>query len=84
MSMPDSCEERIGTVDVWRLHHFRAPIQRIVARHAIDRLELHRYLRDLLATRRWDVVRAVPQNEDDGQPSDHLYEVYGRTWSAPQ
>jgi hypothetical protein len=82
MSMPDPSDERIGTVNVWELHHFRAPIQRIVARRAIDRLELDHYLRELLATRRWDVVRAVPRCEDDGHPSDHVYEVYGRSWSA--
>ena len=82
--MPDSCEERIGTVDVWQLHHFRAPIQRLVARRGIDQLELHHYLRDLLATRRWDVVRAVPQSEDDGHPSNHVFDVYGRSWSAPR
>ena len=81
--MPDASEERIGTVNVWELHHFRAPIQRIFARSSIDRLELHHYLRDLLATRRWDVVRAVPHSEDDGHPSDHLYDLYGRSWSAP-
>src|SRR4051794_26915728 len=31
MAMPDTCEERIGTVDVWRLHRFKAPIQRTFA-----------------------------------------------------
>jgi hypothetical protein len=81
--MPASGEERIGTVNVWELHHFRAPIQRIVARRAIDHLELDQYLRDLLASHRWDVVRAVPWVDDQGRPSDHVYEIYGRSWAAP-
>jgi hypothetical protein len=79
--MTGNAEEPIGTVDVWELHHFKAPIQRMFARHAIERLELEHYLRDLLATRRWDVVRAVPHSEGDGQASDHIYDVYGQTWS---
>jgi hypothetical protein len=79
--MPASTEEQIGTVNVWELHHYRAPIQRIFARHSIDQLELDHYLRDLLATRRWDVVRAVPHLEADGHPSDHVYDLYGQSWS---
>jgi hypothetical protein len=80
--MPVSCEERIGTVDVWRLHHFKAPIQRIFARRAIDHLELDHYLRGLLATRRWDVIRAVPHREGAGPASDHVYDLFGRSWKV--
>jgi hypothetical protein len=76
-------EERIGTVDVWQLHHFKAPILRIVARRAIDRLELNHYLDELLATHRWDVVRAVPRVEDGGHPSEHVYDLFGHSWSVP-
>jgi hypothetical protein len=76
-------EERIGTIDVWRLHHFKAPIQRIVARHAVDKLELNHYLHNLLATHRWDVVRAVPRVDAEGHPSEHVYDLFGRSWSAP-
>ena len=79
--MPGSGEEPIGTIDVWELHHYRAPLERIFARHEIDKLELHHYLRDLLATRRWDVIRVVPQDED-GHASDHVYQLYGRSWST--
>lgn len=74
-------EERIGTVDVWLLHHYRAPIQRIFARHAIDHQELDHYLGELLATKRWDIVRAAPHPCDDGSLSDHIYDIFGRTWS---
>jgi hypothetical protein len=73
-------EERIGTVDVWQLHHYRAPIQRIFARHAVHHLELNHYLGELLATKRWDVVRATPHPSDDGSLSDHVYDIYGRSW----
>jgi hypothetical protein len=78
--MIGTTEQHIGTVDIWDLHHFNAPIQRLFARHAIDRLELNHYLRDLLATRRWDVVRVVPHLDDDGRVSDHLYDLYGQSW----
>jgi len=81
--MLESSEERIGTVNVWELHHFKAPIQRIFARHAIDHLELNFYLRTLLATRRWDVVRAVPHHDGDGPASDHIYDLYGCSWRTP-
>ena len=81
--MSDATEEPIGTVDVWTLHHFRAPIQRIFARHAIYGLELDHYLRELLATRRWDVVRAVPHSGEDGLASNHVYDIYGRSLSRP-
>jgi hypothetical protein len=75
--MSIAAEVHIGSVDVWRLHQFNWPILRIVAHHAVDHLELARYLRDLLSTRRWDSVRAVPHREDDGSESDHVYDVFG-------
>jgi hypothetical protein len=75
-----TAEEFIGTVNVWQLRHFRAPIQRIFARHAIDHLELDYYLRDLLSTKRWDVIRAAPHPNEDGRVSDHIYDLYGSIW----
>ena len=75
MSVAD--EMYIGSVDVWELHEFRWPIVRLCARRAVDRLELRRYMRDLLSTRRWDRVRAVPHREADGRPSEHIYDVFG-------
>jgi hypothetical protein len=80
-SSTGAVEEPIGTVDVWRLRHYRAPIQRIFARHAIYHLELDHYLSELLATKRWDVVRAAPHPSDDGSLSDHIYDIFGRTWT---
>jgi hypothetical protein len=80
--MPEQTEECIGTVNVWDLHHFSAPIQRIFARRSIDRLELQHYVSALLATHRWDVVRAVPHSEADGHLSDHVYDLFGRSWGA--
>jgi hypothetical protein len=73
-------EQYIGTIDVWQLHHYRAPIQRIFARQAIRHLELDYYMRELLATKRWSVVRATPHPNGDGQVSDHVYDLFGRSW----
>jgi hypothetical protein len=65
MSVAD--EMRIGSVDVWELHQYKWPIVRLFARRAVDRLELRRYMRDLLSTKRWDRVRAIPHREADGR-----------------
>jgi hypothetical protein len=70
-------EVYIGSVDIWRLHHFNWPFQRVVARHAVDHLELTRYMQDLLSTRRWDSVRAIPHRGDDGSQSQHVYDIFG-------
>jgi len=76
--MLDGVEQRIGTVDTWELRHYRWPIQRLFARHAVDQIELERYVRELLSTGRWELVRVVPASEADGRRSDHVYEMYGR------
>jgi hypothetical protein len=68
----------IGTVNVWRLRHFRWPILRIFARDSVHHLELAHYMNDLLKTGSWDMVRVAPHRGDDGRLSDHLYDVYGR------
>jgi hypothetical protein len=70
-------EVRIGSVDVWQLHRFKWPLVRVLARRAVDHLELTRYLRDLLSTQRWDTVRAIPHLEADGHPSEHVYDIFG-------
>jgi len=70
-------EMPIGSVDVWELHQYKWPILRVVARRAVDHLELTRYMRDLLSTQRWDRVRAVPHREADGRRSEHVYDIFG-------
>jgi hypothetical protein len=76
-AVSDAQEEHIGSVNVWELHQFNWPILRVFARHSVDHLELARYLRGLLATGRWDLVRAIPVDTVDGHPSDHVFEIYG-------
>jgi hypothetical protein len=70
-------EQFIGTVDVGELHSIRGAIVRMVARHYAEEMELGRYLRGLLATRRWSVVRVVPHTNEQGVPSTHVFDVYG-------
>ena len=70
-------EMPIGSVDVWELHHFKWPIVRLFARRAVDRLELRRYRRVLLSTRRCDRVRAVPHREAGSRLSEHIYDFFG-------
>ena len=71
-------EELIGTVDVWELRSgIRWMIMRMISRHFVEEMELGRYLRGLLATRRWSVVRVVPHMTEQGVPSTHVFDVYG-------
>jgi hypothetical protein len=71
-------EERIGTVDVWQLpDRLRWPIMRILSRRFVEELELGRYIRGLLATRRWSIVRVAPHADEQGIPSTHVFDVYG-------
>ena len=71
-------EEFIGTVDVWELRSgIRWMITRVFSRHFVEEVELGRYMRGLLATRRWSVVRVVPHLNQQGLPSSHVFDVYG-------
>ena len=76
--MSFAAEQHIGLVDTWKLRHYNWPIQRMFARHAVYELELAHAMDDVLATGRWDIVRAEPHHEPDGHQSDHLYDLYGR------
>ena len=72
--------ELIGTVDAWELSsEIRWMITRLVSRHFVEEVELGRYLRGLLATRRWSVVKVVPHRNEQGVPSTHVLDVYGVT-----
>ena len=77
-------EERIGTVDVWQLTQgMRWPIMRMLAKRFVEEMALGRYLRCLLDTRRWSVVRVVPHADEAGVPSTHVFDVYGVPVSDP-
>src|SRR5689334_14806007 len=65
-------ERFIGTVDVRSLHELNWPIFRLLTRSFVERLELQRYKRKLLASGQWERIRAVPQ------PDRHLFDLYGR------
>jgi len=70
--------ELIGTVDVWELSSgIRWMITRLVSRHLVEEVELGRYMRGLLATRRWSVVKVVPHRNEQGESSTHIFDVYG-------
>lgn len=68
----------IATLDVWQLRKLRWPIMRVFARRFVERAELRRYVRELLASGEWADVIAVPR-EDSAFPSrePHLFEIYG-------
>jgi hypothetical protein len=72
-------EQFIDTVD---LHQLRSgtlwPIIRVFAPHFVEEIELGRYMRRLLATHRWSVVRVVPHTEHQIGPSKHVFDVYGQ------
>jgi hypothetical protein len=71
-------EELIGTVDVWELKSgIRWMIMRAFARRFVEEVELGRYMRELLKTRQWSVVRVVPHINPQGLPSTHVFDVYG-------
>jgi hypothetical protein len=76
-------EEFIGTVNVRQLRSgIRWMIMRAFAPHFVEEVELGRYLRGLLATRRWSVVRVVPHTNPEGSPSTHVFDVYGMPTGA--
>ena len=69
-------EQFIGTVDVWQLRQMRWPIMRFLAPRFVERLELERYMGQLLASHHWSSVRAEP-HLDPAVARPHVYEVYG-------
>jgi hypothetical protein len=66
-------EEHIGTVDVWQLGLLgRWPIMRMLAPGFVEELELGRYMRNLLASHRWRMVRVVPRAN-----ARNVLDIYG-------
>lgn len=72
-----SQEELIDTVNVWELRTYRWPFLRALFPRFVAEMELGRYLRRLLATRRWTALRVIP-HDVNGRPSDHVFDVYGQ------
>jgi hypothetical protein len=76
--MSEQHEELIGTIDVSQLRSgIRWMIMRPFAPRFVEEVELGRYLRGLLATRRWSTVRVVPHLDERGVPSSHLFDIFG-------
>jgi hypothetical protein len=70
-------EEFIGTVDVSQLHAIRWWFLQFFAPRYVEDMELGRYLRGLLATGTWSMVRVSPHVDENGVPSPHVFDVYG-------
>ena len=70
-------DEFIETIDVWALRSLRWPVMRVLSQHFVEKLELRRYERGLLATGRWTLVRVSPHWSDAGVASTHVFDVYG-------
>ena len=70
-------EEFIGAVDIAQLHEIRWPFMRILAGRYVEEMEMGRYMRTLLATGHWAVVRMVPRPTRHGALSTRVFDVYG-------
>jgi hypothetical protein len=75
--MPQQKKHFIGTVDVRELHELSWPIMRLLARSWVERLELRRYKRHLLASGQWDRIRAIPRRDSSGGVSPYLFDLHG-------
>jgi hypothetical protein len=69
----DDLEVPIGGVDVWQLpRQVRWSIMRALAREHVEQVELRRYVRALLATGAWRLVRVVARTD-----KRHVYDLFG-------
>ncbi len=76
-------EQFIDTVDLRQLRSGSLwPIMGLLAPHFVEEIELGRYMRRLLATHRWSVVRVVPHPEAQDVPSKHVFDVFGSPANA--
>ena len=71
-------EQFIETINIHQLRSGTLwPIMRLLAPRFVEEIELGRYMRRLLGTHRWSVVRVVPLLTADHLPSKHIFDVYG-------
>jgi hypothetical protein len=76
-------EQAVATVDLRRLSSGSLwPIMRLLAPDFVEQIEFGRYVRRLLATHRWSVVRVVPHPDAQNLPSKYVFDVYGRPMDA--
>ncbi len=77
--MSQAEQQFIATIDIQELRQLHWPIMRLLAPHFVEELELGRYMKGLLATRRWRDVRVVPHRMETGELSKHVFDVYGES-----
>jgi hypothetical protein len=70
-------EELIASIDVTQLHAIRWWFLQLFAPRYVEDMELGCYVRELLATREWSMVRVTPHADTLGTPSMRVYDVYG-------
>jgi hypothetical protein len=74
---PDAAaEEFIARADVRALAADGDRLLRLLAPRLAEETALGRYVRGLLAGGRWEQVHIVPHREN-GQPSNHVFDLYG-------
>jgi hypothetical protein len=74
--MSQGAEEFIETVDIRQLHERDSQILRLFAVSFLDRLAFGRYQRRLLATGRWERLRAEPRRDGESGASS-VFDLYG-------
>jgi hypothetical protein len=89
--MTQAAGQLIGTIDTRTLPSLRWwTIARLLFPRFVEELELGRYVRLLLASGRWSVVRLTPHRDAQGRPSAHVFDVQGfdegeeDSWTTPR
>jgi hypothetical protein len=67
----------IGTIDVWQLRELHWPILRMFARRYVEERELGRYVRELLATQKWQAIKVIPHAD-----TKHVFDLYGQRFKT--
>jgi hypothetical protein len=82
--MSQNEEQFVETVDVRDVKQLRSPIIRFFASRFADQLTLELRKRQLLATGRWKLIRAVPRSEGSEEASTQVFDLYGTPASSPR
>ena len=69
-------EELIATIDAHELHGIRWGMMRQMFPKFVEEIELGRYLRELLTSGHYGVVRVSRHRDSGGQLSTHAFDVY--------
>jgi hypothetical protein len=75
--MSGSGGQLIETIDTRQLPHLRWwTIMPLLYPEFVEDLEIEHHLRELLDTRKAQLVRVEPHRDAHGQPEPHLFDVY--------